>query len=155
MHRAYLWIFICITPYVSVCTITTALLMLGTDKISDKMQMCCLNTQFNVFGIFRVAVQGAEEQLGPFDYHDTAPSFAAQPRQDFGFFLNHGGEFGTCQRNETSPSKENRVDIYSQGEGKVMGQQKLNGKSNLDPTEDDEQVFVQQLLTDTTMFGKG
>lgn len=59
-----------------------ALLMLGTDKASDKMQMWGLNTQFNVFGIFRVAVEEAEEQLGP-----LGPSFAAQPRQDC--FLNH------------------------------------------------------------------
>lgn len=56
----------------SICTIATALLMSGTDKVSDKMQMRCLNTQFNVFGIFRVAVEEAEEQLGPLDYHDPA-----------------------------------------------------------------------------------
>lgn len=39
-----------------------------------------------------------------------------------------------------------------------MEQQKLdglNGKPNLDPAEDDEQGFVQQLPTDTAMFGKG
>lgn len=46
--------------------------MLGTDKASDKMQMWGLNTQFNVFGIFRVAVEEAEEQLGPLGYHDPA-----------------------------------------------------------------------------------
>lgn len=46
--------------------------MLGTDKASDKMQMWGLNTQFNAFGIFRVAVEEAEEQLGPLGYHDPA-----------------------------------------------------------------------------------
>lgn len=38
-----------------------------------------------------------------------------------------------------------------------MEQQKLNGlngKPNLHPAEDDEQVIVQQLLTATAMFGK-
>lgn len=65
------------------------LLTLATDKISDKMQMCCLNTQFNVFGIFRVAVQEAEEQLGPFGYHDTAPSFADFLQDLFNFFFNY------------------------------------------------------------------
>lgn len=39
-----------------------------------------------------------------------------------------------------------------------MEQQKLNGlngKPNLHPTEGDEQIIVQQLLTATAVFGKG
>lgn len=68
-----------------------------------------------MFGILRVAVEEAEEQLGPFDYHDTAHLLQHNPDK---IFLKPGDEFGTCQRNEASPSKENYVDTYSQGEGK-------------------------------------
>lgn len=112
MQRVYLWIFTWITPFVSFCSITTALLMLGADKIPDKMLTWCLNTQFNVFGVFRVAV----EHLGPLI---TQLIFCSTTQTRFlFFFFKPWGEFGTCQRDETSPTKENHADIYWQGEGK-------------------------------------
>lgn len=63
----------------------TALLILGTEKVSDQMQMWCLNTQFHVFGIFRGAVEEAEEQLGPSDSHDTAHLLQHNPDEIFFF----------------------------------------------------------------------
>jgi len=44
------------------------------------------NTQFNVLGVFRVAVEKAEEQLGPFDDHYPPPSFCSTAQRSF---LNH------------------------------------------------------------------
>lgn len=76
-----------------ICNITTAMMMSGTDKVSDKMQMWSLNTQLIVLGIFKVAVENAEDQLGPFNYHYTPPIFCSTAQTSS---FKSWGELSTC-----------------------------------------------------------
>lgn len=74
--------------------------MLGADKVSDKMLMWCLNTQFNVFGVFRVAV----EQLGLLI---TQLIFCSTTQTRFVyFFLNHGVNLARAREMKHPPARK-------------------------------------------------